>query len=390
MGALLAAGTNLRYGDPVRARLTSAPSSTRARPSALAIRAGRVGGPSRWPSCIHVLTLGGQLARRCGRPRPPGLVAQPAPCRRYRSLTPARSSSSSARPGCRCARGARRQRSGGLWWRRNDDGSTLQPRRRQPLARAGRPAASPTSASSSSSRIEPPATTPAIAGGHPTRQRRCGHFDPETIELLDLRRRGAGRRPGSSARRGTTRSRRTTRGRLYLTHDRLGVTKPVLSFGGALRAPDDATDADGSGGLSARTRRSCAGAATARAWIRWRPRSALSSPGSRCQSISCPVPEALVAKASPLTLYCAFIQHVREKLGAGPRSARKPTAGWPTGARARQGAMEASATEHWQAAAELRRQRSARSRPSPGDSRPATARQCDGAPSRAPSMRFCE
>jgi hypothetical protein len=71
-----------------------------------------------------------------------------------------------------------------------------------------------------------------------------------------------------------------------------------------------------------------------------------------------PGAEALVSKAGPLTLYCAFIQNVRERLAQAQtlREANRWLADWSS----REGQrMEANFAEGWNAAAELRRQLSA-------------------------------
>jgi hypothetical protein len=62
----------------------------------------------------------------------------------------------------------------------------------------------------------------------------------------------------------------------------------------------------------------------------------------------------MVAKATPRTLYCAFIQYVRERLGQGRtlREANRWLAEWSSRESQR---MDATANEHWRAAAELRR-----------------------------------
>ena len=63
----------------------------------------------------------------------------------------------------------------------------------------------------------------------------------------------------------------------------------------------------------------------------------------------------MVAKATPRTLYCAFIQYVRERLGQGRtlREANRWLAEWSSRESQR---MESSAAEQWQAAADLRQQ----------------------------------
>ena len=68
-----------------------------------------------------------------------------------------------------------------------------------------------------------------------------------------------------------------------------------------------------------------------------------------------PGAEASVSKAAPRTLYCAFIQHVRERLAQAQslRDANRWLTEWSSRESQR---MEASANDHWKAAIELRRQ----------------------------------
>jgi hypothetical protein len=68
-----------------------------------------------------------------------------------------------------------------------------------------------------------------------------------------------------------------------------------------------------------------------------------------------PGAEAIVSKAAPRTLYCAFIQHVRERLAQAQslRDANRWLTEWSSRESQR---MEASANDHWKAAIELRRQ----------------------------------
>ena len=135
--------------------------------------------------------------------------------------------------------------------------------------------------------------------------------------------------------------------------DRLGVSNQFLSFGGALRAqmtPDATVLVDfsshapilrGSGhSQDVDPLASEAGAFFARMKV-----PIDFEPGV----------EALMAKAAPRTLYCAFVQHIREKLARarGLREANRWLADWSS----REGQrMESSAAEDWNAAAELRRQ----------------------------------
>ena len=180
------------------------------------------------------------------------------------------------------------------------------------------------------------------------------HFDPEGIDCWTCED-GRGR---------ATRLDRETRypiasdyswGLISLT-DRLGVTNQFLSFGGALRAqttPDATVLLD----FSSHT-----------PILRGSGHSQNVDPvaaevGAFFARIKVPIDfvpgaEALVAKASPRTLYCAFIQHVRERLAQarGLRDANRWLADWTSRENQR---MEAAAPDQWQAATELRRQLSA-------------------------------
>ena len=177
------------------------------------------------------------------------------------------------------------------------------------------------------------------------------HFDPETIDCWTCE---AGRGKAARLERETHYpiSSDYSWGLISLT-DRLGVTNQFLSFGGALRAqltPDATVLVDFSSHAPI---------------LRGSGHSQSVDPlgaevGAFFARIKVPIDfvpgaEALVAKASPLTFYCAFIQHVREKLAQarGLRDANRWLADWSSREAQR---MEASAAEHWQAAAELRRQ----------------------------------
>ncbi len=177
------------------------------------------------------------------------------------------------------------------------------------------------------------------------------HFDPETIDCWTCE---AGRGKAARFERETHYPISTdySWGLISLT-DRLGVTNQFLSFGGALRAqvtPDTTVLFDfGSHAPILRGSGHSQSVDPLAAEV-----------GAFFARIKVPIDfvpgaEALVAKASPLTLYCAFIQHVREKLGQarGLREANRWLADWSSREVQR---MEASAAEHWQAAAELRRQ----------------------------------
>ncbi len=144
-------------------------------------------------------------------------------------------------------------------------------------------------------------------------------------------------------------------GQIGLT-DRLGVQNVFLSFGGTLRAlmaADAAVLIDFSSNAPI---------------LRWSGHSQVTDPlaaevGSFFARIKVPIDfvpgaEALVSKAGPLTLYCAFIQNVRERLEQAQtlREANRWLADWSS----REGRrMEADFADGWNAAAELRRQLSA-------------------------------
>ncbi len=141
-------------------------------------------------------------------------------------------------------------------------------------------------------------------------------------------------------------------GRISLT-DRLGVKNEFLSFGGALRAQmmaDATVLLDFSSHVPI---------------LRWSGHSQATDPvasevGAFFARIKVPIDfvpgaEALVSSAVPRTLYCAFIQHVRERLAQAQalREANRWLADWS--ARESQH-MEATAADSWKAATELRRQ----------------------------------
>ncbi len=141
-------------------------------------------------------------------------------------------------------------------------------------------------------------------------------------------------------------------GRIALT-DRLGVENEFLSFGGTLRAQMTA-DATALIDFSSHA-----------PILRWSGHSQSTDPlaaevGAFFARIKVPIDfvpgtEALVSKTAPRTLYCAFIQHVRERLAQAPtlRDANRWLADWSSRESLR---MEAAAKEHWAAATELRRQ----------------------------------
>jgi hypothetical protein len=141
-------------------------------------------------------------------------------------------------------------------------------------------------------------------------------------------------------------------GRIGLT-DRLGVKNEFLSFGGTLRA-QMAADASVLIDFSSNA-----------PILRWAGHSQSSDPlaaevGSFFARIKVPIDfvpgtEALVAKAAPRTLYCAFAQYVRERLSRAHtlREANRWLADWTIRETQR---LETGANDDWKAAIELHRQ----------------------------------
>jgi hypothetical protein len=144
-------------------------------------------------------------------------------------------------------------------------------------------------------------------------------------------------------------------GQIGLT-DRLGVQNLFLSFGGALRAQ---MVADGS---------ILADFGSNAPILRWSGHSQVSDPltsevGAFFARIKVPIDfvpgaEAVVSKAGPRTLYCAFILSVRERLSQAhtPLDANRWLADWSS----REGhRMESDFADSWNAATDMRRQLSA-------------------------------
>jgi hypothetical protein len=140
-------------------------------------------------------------------------------------------------------------------------------------------------------------------------------------------------------------------GRISLT-DRLGVKNEFLSFGGTVRAQmaaDSAVLIDFSSNAPI---------------MRWAGHSQSSDPlaaevGSFFARIMVPIDfvpgaEAMVAEAAPRTLYCSFIQYVRERLARAHTlsEANRLLADWTAREAQR---LETGANDHWKAAVELRR-----------------------------------
>ena len=144
-------------------------------------------------------------------------------------------------------------------------------------------------------------------------------------------------------------------GRIVAT-DRLGVRNEFLSFGGALRAqaaPDGTILVD----FGSRA-----------PILRWSGHSQTTDPlssevGAFFARLKVPIDfvpgaEALIAGSTPTTLYCAFIQYVRERLGQARtfRDANRWLTDWSARETQR---VQAVSPEHWSAATELRKQLSA-------------------------------
>jgi hypothetical protein len=177
------------------------------------------------------------------------------------------------------------------------------------------------------------------------------HFDPETIDCWTSE--GGRGKPTQLDREGRYPISVDYSWGLISIADRMGVTNQFLSFGGALRAQMTAD---------------------ATAWVDFGSHAPILRGSGHSQSVDplaaevgaffarikvpidfVPGAEALLARAAPRTIYCTFIQHVREKLASARvlRDSNRWLAEWSSREAAR---MEASAPDHWNAAAELRRQ----------------------------------
>jgi hypothetical protein len=177
------------------------------------------------------------------------------------------------------------------------------------------------------------------------------HFDPEAIDywIIDGDR-GRAARLDRESRFPVTAD--YAWGRISLT-DRLGVKNEFLSFGGTLRAqmtPEATALVDFSSHAPI---------------LRWSGHSQSTDPlsaevGAFFARIKVPIDfapgaEALVSRAAPRTLYCAFIQYQHERLAQVRtlRDANRWLAEWSSHESQR---MESVAQDHWRAGAELRRE----------------------------------
>ncbi len=138
--------------------------------------------------------------------------------------------------------------------------------------------------------------------------------------------------------------------------DRLGVRNEFLSFGGTMRAQ---ATADGTAYVDFGSRAPI---------LRWSGHSQASDPlagevGAFLARLKVPIDfvpgtEAIIAAAAPSTLYCAFVQFVRERLAQARtlREANRWLADWCLRESQR---LQTGLADHWKAAADLRQHLSA-------------------------------
>jgi hypothetical protein len=177
------------------------------------------------------------------------------------------------------------------------------------------------------------------------------HFDPESIDYWVCEGgRGVAARLDRDSRYPVTSE--YSWGQISLT-DRLDVTNQFLSFGGTIHA---AVTPDGTVLIDF---------ASFAPIVRGSGHSQSVDPlgaevGAFFGRIKVPIDfvpgaEALLGEAAPGTMYCAFVQNVRERLirARTLREANRWLADWSTRESKR---MESTEPEHWKAAIELRRQ----------------------------------
>lgn len=177
------------------------------------------------------------------------------------------------------------------------------------------------------------------------------HFDPEEVTYW-VTEAGRGRAAKLDREMHTPVDMPFAWGKIGLA-DRLGITNQFLSFGGQLRVemtPEAILLADFSSSAPI---------------LRWSGHSQGLDPltdevGAFFGRIKVPIDfapgaEDLVSRAAPRTLYCSFIQEVRERLAHARmlRESNRWLADWSSRESQR---METTAIEHWKAAQELRRQ----------------------------------
>jgi len=175
------------------------------------------------------------------------------------------------------------------------------------------------------------------------------HFDPEAIDLW-VTSEGRGRALRLDRESHFPLTTGYSWGLITLT-DRLGVTNQFLSFGGTVRA------------LMTAEATVLVDFASHAPIVRGSGHSQTVDPlgaevGAFFGRLKVPIDfvpgaEAMLAKASPRTLYCAFIQSVRERLlqARTLREANRWLVDWTNRESQR---MEAAAPDHWKAATELR------------------------------------
>jgi hypothetical protein len=176
------------------------------------------------------------------------------------------------------------------------------------------------------------------------------HFDPERVEywITDS---GRGRRQAMDRESRIPIASDFAWGQISLV-DRLGVRNEFLSFGGSLRAQ---AAADGTVYVDF---------ASHAPILRWSGHSQTSDPianeaGAFFARIKVPIDfvpgtESLIAQA-PTTLYCAFVQRVRERLSQARvlRDSNRWLADWNGREMQR---LQSGAHDHWNGAIELRKQ----------------------------------
>jgi hypothetical protein len=177
------------------------------------------------------------------------------------------------------------------------------------------------------------------------------HFDPEKIDYWVVEG-GRGRAAQLDCGGRLPVATEYAWGRIKLT-DRLGVENEFLSFGGTLRAEmaADSTVLIDFGSEAP--------------ILRWSGHSQVSDPlaadiGAFFARLMVPIDfapgaEALISGAAPLTLYCAYVQYVRERLTRSPSLRDANTWLWDWSSRESQ-RMQADAIDDWQAASQLRQQ----------------------------------
>jgi hypothetical protein len=180
------------------------------------------------------------------------------------------------------------------------------------------------------------------------------HFDPERIEYWATES-GRGRQRVLDRETRPAPASVFAWGQIAIV-DRLGVRNEFLSFGGSLRVE---STADGT---------IYANFSSHAPILRWSGHSQAGDPmagevGAFLARLKVPIDfvpgtEALIAQAAPSTLYCAFVQYIRDRLTQAKtlREANRWLAEWCLRETQR---LQAAVPDHWKGATELRRQLSA-------------------------------